>query len=301
METTATSFQFPELPDILKPFHEKIFGFLNKPMVLAIPQDTLAVLPWQSKIGGYPYLPKGVSNPLLDKYEDTYYHKYMLLLQLNLQEISHLPDFPTKGILQFFATGEPEDCDDGKGDTKIIYYPESLENIDALETDFSNLPPKMYTPYFGFLDTPDEGVAINFLPMAFSLTDSGYQFNSDIETLFDDVDEELWEFVQDTFSAYLEIELKESYRAWLKMQSFKIPSRVIQIGGNVYQFFSRDRREIDNDGVVYDQLLMEYVCTEEDTKYGLPLKGYDAVPQFFINSRNLKAQEFSDYLYNCMF
>jgi len=159
----------------------------------------------------------------------------------------------------------------------------------------------MYTPYFGFKDAPDEGVAVSFLPMAFSLTDSGYQFNSDIKTLFDDVDEDSWEFVQDAFGAYLENELKESYREWLKMKPFKIPSRVIQLGGNVYQFFNRDPRETDADGVVYDQLLMEYVCTEVDTKYGLPLKGYDAVPQYFIKSKNLKALDFSDYLYNCMF
>lgn len=47
METKTTSFQFPELPEILRAFQENIFGFLNKPMILAIPQDALAVSPWQ--------------------------------------------------------------------------------------------------------------------------------------------------------------------------------------------------------------------------------------------------------------
>ncbi|MEJ7645517.1 MAG: DUF1963 domain-containing protein [Chryseolinea sp.] len=302
MEIKTSTFQFPELPEILKPYHDTIFNFFRKPMVLAIPQDELAVLPWQSKIGGYPYLPKGATSPVLTRGQDgEYYHTTMMLLQINFQEISPIPGFPTQGIMQFFATSEPEDCEDGKGDSKLVYYPEVIENIDLIETDFSSLPPKIYIPYAGHQDTPDEGVTIKFVTIDFSLTDSSYSPNSDIKALFDEVDEDLWKVVQDAFAQYLENDLKTSYQAWWKKQPIKKPPRVIQIGGNVYQFFNRDPRVIDDKGVVYDRLLMEYECTDDDTKHGLPLKGYDAVPQFFMNSEDLKALNFSDYFYNCMF
>jgi uncharacterized protein YwqG len=303
MEIKTTPFQFPELPEILKPYQERIFNFFNKPMILAIPQDELAVLPWQSKIGGYPYLPKGATSPVLTRGKnDAYYHTTMMLLQINLQEIAHIPGFPTRGMMQFFTTSEPEGYEDGKGDTKLVYYPEVIENTDLLETDFSSLPPKFYTPYAGQQYAPDEGVTIKFVTIDFSLTVSSYAFNSDIKALFDDeVDEDLWKRMQDAFAEYLENELKISYHTWWKKQSIKKPPRVIQIGGNVYQFFNEDPRVIDDKGVVYDRLLIEYECTEDDTKYGLPLKGYDAVPQFFMNSEDLKALDFSHYFYNCMF
>jgi uncharacterized protein YwqG len=116
--------------------------------------------------------------------------------------------------------------------------------------------------------------------------------NSDIQVLLDDADEEQWEYLQEALSHYLEVNLKTAYDEWKKKHPKALPQKVLQIGGNVYQFFNQDKRETNEKGVIYDQLLLEYDCPN-GTKYPLPLQGYGAVSQFFIRSEDLVKKKFS--------
>ena len=60
---------------------------------------------FDSKIGGTPYFPKDMEYPRGKKNEFKD-QPLSLLAQLNFDELPHIPDFPTKGILQFFIAGD---------------------------------------------------------------------------------------------------------------------------------------------------------------------------------------------------
>ena len=60
---------------------------------------------FDSKIGGTPYFPKDMEYPRAKKNEFKD-QPLSLLAQLNFDELPHIPDFPTKGILQFFIAGD---------------------------------------------------------------------------------------------------------------------------------------------------------------------------------------------------
>lgn len=59
-----------------------------------------ALKPWQSKVGGLPYLPKTMEYP---KSRDEAAKPLMFLAQINFEEVpQYLKGYPTKGILQFY-------------------------------------------------------------------------------------------------------------------------------------------------------------------------------------------------------
>ncbi len=53
---------------------------------------------FESKFGGYPYLPINHEHP-----QDSKGKSMMLLAQLNFEEIPHIELMPEKGLLQFFC------------------------------------------------------------------------------------------------------------------------------------------------------------------------------------------------------
>ena len=60
---------------------------------------------FDSKVGGTPYFPKNMAYPL-GKSGAFENQPLILLAQLNLEKIPAIPDFPKKGILQFFIAGD---------------------------------------------------------------------------------------------------------------------------------------------------------------------------------------------------
>ncbi len=83
-----------EIPEILKPYEEYLRS-TEKP-ALEITFERRETLPWESKVGGCPYLkseadyPHGNGRPM------------MFLAQINLDDMPHLEDFPEHGLLQFY-------------------------------------------------------------------------------------------------------------------------------------------------------------------------------------------------------
>ncbi len=89
----------------------------------------------QSKFLGNPYLPIGMEYP-----KDENGKPMILFAQINFSEIPNLPNYPTSGILQLFAS-PTEWWSAEEKDYKIIFH----ENIEEeSQTDFSFLTEDLY-------------------------------------------------------------------------------------------------------------------------------------------------------------
>lgn len=113
----------PKIPKILKKHKE----YLESTYTLTndIKFSLTKTNPWDSKLGGCPYLEN------IDEYPMDKNGKPMVFLaQLNLEKMPALPDFPTKGLLQFYIQnngiyGLNESCE-------IRYIPKYKKDKKAL-------------------------------------------------------------------------------------------------------------------------------------------------------------------------
>jgi len=62
---------------------------------------SLHLLPWQSKVGGHPYLLSGQNYPLNEQGEPLFF-----LAQINFKEFPRLSGYPENGLLQFFINDD---------------------------------------------------------------------------------------------------------------------------------------------------------------------------------------------------
>lgn len=85
---------------------------------------------FDNKVGGTPYFPKNMEYPRGRKSEFKD-QPLVLLAQLNFEKLPHIPDFPEKGILQFFIAGDDlygmaAECYGealaGQDDFRVIYH-----------------------------------------------------------------------------------------------------------------------------------------------------------------------------------
>ncbi len=88
-----------EIPKILKPYE----GFLKSTLkpsnqITFTLEDTK---PWESKLGGCPYLEDIGQYPMGENGSPM-----MFMAQVNLGEMPPLPDFPREGLLQFYVENE---------------------------------------------------------------------------------------------------------------------------------------------------------------------------------------------------
>ena len=88
-----------EFPKELEKFREKLES-TYKPCneIKFVPSETK---PWESKIGGCPYLEKVEDYP-----KDENGNPMFFMAQINLEEMPPLENFPTKGILQFYVVDD---------------------------------------------------------------------------------------------------------------------------------------------------------------------------------------------------
>lgn len=88
-----------ELPTIIEKYRERLEKTLRPFNDITFTlEDTK---PWESKLGGCPYLERLEDYPI-----GANERPMMFLAQLNLEEMPPLADFPTKGILQFYIEDE---------------------------------------------------------------------------------------------------------------------------------------------------------------------------------------------------
>lgn len=145
--------EFPLSPELEK-YRDRIEATI-KPYIEIQTQNNDEVNWWQSKFGGFPYLPKGF------EYPKTCDGKYLFLLaQLNFSEIPPLDGFPEEGILQFYIAdddlyglklGNSANVDNPALEDrfKIIYFPQPDLNVENIITNYDFLPEPEFFPVRG--------------------------------------------------------------------------------------------------------------------------------------------------------
>ncbi|MDM5188824.1 YwqG family protein [Bacillus sp. DX4.1] len=225
---------------------------------------------YQSKFGGYPYLPTHAEHP-----KDTNGKPMVLLAQLNFEEIPHIENMPTKGLLQFFVNGEDDlvgasfDNPTKQENFRIVYHREIIHDESKLVTDFSYLN-ELDLEYFVIPDEAKLLVEQSYQPV----TVGDYRF----ETLQIDLDE--------VIDAENEVEMWDIYEEYFGGQGHKI-------GG--YPFFTQsDPREWEETYQEHNILLLQ-IDTDDDL--GI-MWGDCGIANFFITKENLLNLDFSNVLYN---
>lgn len=254
--------------------HQSLFETTMHPYVAIKLAELPVCHPWQSKVGGFPYLPKGVDYPV----EDTD-QPLQLLAQINFAEIPPLPDFPEQGILQFYI--DPEDDVFGANFNdlssrerfQVVYFPTAETNVANLVTDFSFVP--------NFEDSPVNGEASMIFERKMArLPACDYRFDKKFEDIFWLDDEEL-------------DELRDEY-----YETFSLAGH--RVGG--YPCFTQtDPRELNESYRQYDVLLFqlnsEHPSDWRQQNFEL-MWGDMGIANFFITSQALNRLDFSEILFS---
>ena len=253
------------LPAALEPFRAALLA-TREPFIRIQAQATRKMELWESKVGGIPYLPKGVTFPTAPDGRELFF-----LAQLNFAEMPALAPFPTQGIVQFYIQDDDlygMDFDDGENpDTfRVLYYPEVIRDESALQTKFSPL-----RDYDDLLPHhPETGYPLKFslAEEVVSLTD--YHFFE--------------KFGQDFFQQFGEKEwdVQDEYGKMVRPQGHKL-------GG--YAYFTQDDPRKSNDPM----LLLFQLDSDEPMDL---MWGDMGVGHFFIREKDLVARNFSRVLYD---
>lgn len=250
---------------LLAPHKDQILATAKPTAEITLTRQDEGLTLWQSKVGGDPYLPKGADYP-----RHPAGHALTLLAQINFAEVPKLPDFPEKGILQFFIDGTDDvyglDYDNPsvqKG-FRIVYYADVSENIDDLVTDFS--PYAVTVHEYGLPFTGQYAMAFALREQLVSMED----FHFDAITA--------WEWNEEVYDLYHQDASSNGHR----------------IGG--YPCFTQD------DPRGYDETLQDYVLLFQlDSDWGeyedKIMWGDAGVGNFFIRPDDLKKLDFSKVMY----
>ena len=105
----------------------------RKPAMRITLNSKAAEHPWNSKVGGVPYLPTGMAYPV-----DAEGEKLQFLAQINFEEMPALEGYPTQGILAFYV-GTDISCGFDFNDPlnqagfRVIYFEEIIQDMDRLQ------------------------------------------------------------------------------------------------------------------------------------------------------------------------
>jgi len=226
---------------------------------------------YNSKFGGYPYLPIGEEHPL-----DLYGNPMLLLAQINYEEMPRLEDMPTKGMLQFFITATSDkddvygvDFDDptNQENFRVVYHKEVMTDESKLVADFGYLKDMNYD--YGEFPVPEE------MSLVFNLDyepvpTADYRF----ENVFDEDNDLSNE--NDLFDIYVD----------------KLDVDGHKVGG--YAYFTQDDPRGYKDGLEeYEVLLLQIDSSgEEEIMFGDM-----GIANFFIKTADLKNLNFKDVMY----
>lgn len=248
----------------MQPFEAQLRA-TAQPFIRARSQATRALQPWESKVGGMPYLPKTAIWPCAPDGRELFF-----LAQINFAEVPQFAPFPTKGMLQFFIYDDDlygMDFDDGENpDTfRVVFYPDPVKDAGQLNTKANLLRDYDELPHH-----PDESY-----PLTFELE----------EEVVPMTDHRFYEhFGADFFRQFGEQEwdIQEDFNKKVRADGHKI-------GGYAY-FTQDDPRRLD------DPMLLLF---QMDSDERMDLQWGDmGVGHFFIRPADLERLDFSKVLYD---
>ncbi len=220
---------------------------------------------WNSKFGGYPYLPKNQEFPKNAKGEHL-----LFLAQINFEELPSNDIFPSQGLLQFFINddhllGYRKENPTQQDFFRIIYYPEIQNSKESLINEFSFLRKYKQTPLKG----GGKGWGMSFYDETEWCSPSDYRFESLMgKDFFSNFGADYWDRI---------IEFEEGVMA-----------DGIKMGGYSY-FINDDPRSIENP-------LIQLLQVDSDGEaIDIPQEG---ILHFFIDENSLKNKDFSKVFYH---
>lgn len=230
---------------------------------------------WESKLSGYPYLPRNAQFPKNSKGEHL-----LFLAQINFEEALPLKPFPTSGLLQFFISGddlygkkfrkEYDKQDFLQDGFRIIYFDEVTKNVDDLSTDFSFLPEEYkYTPH-----DPTKEYKLQFELKKELVSFNDFHFENNLKKLF-----------LENFNGEQAEKLREAYNDIYQSTGHKM-------GGYAY-FTQTDPREYDQS--IQHLMLLLQIDTDDSMDI---MWGDVGVANFFIDPKKLAQKDFSEVMYN---
>ncbi len=252
---------------------------------------------FDSKLGGVPYLPKGFPYPTVREgiFEGR---PLMFLAQLNFAQLPHIPDFPEKGILQFYCGCEGDDVVGvdfeqpfNQNRFRIIYHENVIEDKSQLISE--NDMPKFDTDECWAFPLLGEFLLKAAEPDTMSVTYSDYRFDGAVT--------ECYNRVCGTEMAALHYSKQgESIyhcdREFINAAYNKCDVTASLIGG--YPYFTQDdprngKPEFSDIDVVLFQLDSEWNGDGD-----LVMWGDSGVGNFLISRADLINRDFSRVLYN---
>lgn len=259
-----------EFPEKLKPFESKLLQSQTTAIQILM-KDGSQLEPWQSKIGGMPFLPIGAEYPKDLK------GKYMYLLaQINFEQVPQAIEFlPRKGILQFYIAddemyGFNYDNPTTQENFKVLFFSEL--NCRNYQRDLPRLEKPEYLPIF----EPFNPVALAFQARKEYVGFSDYRITQAIGEAYEQFENILYEYGDEYF--------------WFSRE-FDAPLETEKIGGYA-SFTQEDPRKTNENLQKYDFLLLQLGSND------VMQWGDMGIANFFIDTEKLKQQDFSDILYN---
>jgi uncharacterized protein YwqG len=253
------------IPPELEPFRKQIEQTVV-PFIKIVPNPAASIIkPWQSKIGGFPYLPLHTEFPTDNEGRELFF-----LAQINFSELPAFPSFLQTGLLQFYIH---DDCAYGcnyldKKDQnrfRILFLTEIDKDRNRYQKDFSWLR--------DYGDTPIDGQ--REIPLKFELSEEAVPLSDHRvvrflgESFFDQFAERKWEIM-------------ERYSVAIHSDGHKM--------GGYAHFTQQDPRYLEGDM----ELLLQI---DSDPEIGC-MWGDMGLGNFFINKADLLQRNFSRVLYS---
>ncbi len=272
-DKTIVEKAWEKVHELLPP--QPIIGF-------SVEEDEEELSVFDSKLGGTPYFPKDMEYPCA-RSGDWQGEPLALLAQLNFEKLPHIPDFPTKGILQFFIA--PDDCygynykDCTRQDNfRVIYH-------ETILTDETKLLSAEDLPDFRGSCLPFSGEYGLDAYEKMMMTNRQYREYQDAfvkcyNELADEPIDDFWDLDNKQLN---ELDMYDDINpdAWISGYPF---------------FVQNDPRDVDESLSDCDVLLFELNSTE----FGDPIVSWGdlGTGSFFIPRERLKKLDFSRVLYN---
>ena len=282
-----------KLPHQLEQFRSRIESTV-KHYIEIQPYLTSNATLWQSKIAGFPYMPKTFEYPKTPEGEWLY-----LLAQINFSDMPKLDKYPDKGILQFYLS----DYTDKWGDSfygynfreptnqsyfRVVYFPDPDMNEENLVQDFNFLPTLWEKdgntiPFCVFSKNPPHrnecfslDCKLKFAPITYSDYKCEESLGDKFGISFENAEDE--DLLYDQYS---EISGEQSHK----------------IGG--YPFFTQDDPRIHLTDDEDRWVLLLQINSDSRERGRVAIQWGDVgVCNFFITESALKKLDFSTVLYN---